>query len=39
VDVLGGFESSEEAGYLATVLTAGPLPAPLKVIGSRLVPE
>jgi hypothetical protein len=39
VDVLGGFQTVEEANYLATVLTAGPLPAPLKVVGSRLVPD
>jgi preprotein translocase subunit SecD len=39
IDVLGGFQSPEEANYLATILTAGPLPVPLKVAGHRLVPE
>jgi len=37
LDVTGGFGSAAEAGYLATVFNAGPLPLPVKVVDTRLV--
>jgi preprotein translocase subunit SecD len=37
LDVTGGFSTAAEAGYLAAVFNAGPLPLPVKVIESRLI--
>lgn len=39
LDILGGFNSAEEATYLAALFNAGALPVPLKVIGTRLLGE
>ncbi len=34
LDVVAGFGTEEEAGYLALALNSGPLPLPLKLLGS-----
>ncbi len=39
LDLSGGFETLEEAGYLAAVLNSGALPFPLSVVSTRLVGE
>lgn len=39
LDILGGFNTPEEAQHLATLFNAGALPIPLKVTSTRLVPE
>lgn len=39
LDIFGGFNSVEEANYLAAIFNAGSLPVPLKVLDTRLIAE
>jgi len=39
LDVAGGFKTEDEAGYLAQVFNAGPLPLPLKVVSTQITSE
>ena len=38
-DLIGGFSDRDDAGYLAVVLNAGPLPFPLKTLSKEFVAE
>jgi preprotein translocase subunit SecD len=39
IDILGGFATPEDCGYLAVILNAPPLPFPIKVLGTKLIAE
>jgi preprotein translocase subunit SecD len=39
IDILAGFSTPEECGYLAVLFNAPPLPFPVKVLGTKLIAE